>query len=176
MKQIKWLFVAVFALSSAVFAQDKLLTIDDIYSLDTSVRVNFSGTPFRGEWSADGRSFKQMQNGKLMRVNALTGTTVPYIDQMRFITAMARAGAAGARDAQRLADSMSLHFNKSETAILLSQKNDLWYYDIPSGIVRRLTNNMEEELEADFSPDGRWVSFVRGNNLFVVDAAKGGEK
>jgi dipeptidyl-peptidase 4 len=34
----------------------------------------------------------------------------------------------------------------------------------------------DEELEADFSPDGRWVSFVRGMNLFVVEAATGKEK
>ncbi|MEO8648711.1 MAG: S9 family peptidase, partial [Acidobacteriota bacterium] len=52
---------------------------------------------------------------------------------------------------------------------------DLWYYDVASGAVRRLTNDREDELEADFSPDGRWVSFVRGNNLYVVDVRRGGE-
>ena len=98
MKQIKWLFVAVFALSSAVFAQDKLLTIDDIYSLDTSVRVNFSGTPFRGEWSADGRSFKQMQNGKLMRVDALTGNAVHNGDGESRGCGSTRCSAAGGFD------------------------------------------------------------------------------
>jgi hypothetical protein len=30
-------------------------------------------------------------------------------------------------------------------------------------------------MEADFSPDGKTVSFVRGNNLFVVDTASGRE-
>jgi dipeptidyl-peptidase-4 len=54
--------------------------------------------------------------------------------------------------------------------------NDLWIYDTVGRNLRRLTNDHDEEKEVDFSPDGRWVSFVRGNNLFVVDAAKGGEK
>src|SRR5207302_5167777 len=42
--------------------------------------------------------------------------------------------------------------------------------------LKRLTNNRDEEKEADFSPDGRWVSFVRGNNLYAVDVTKGNEK
>jgi hypothetical protein len=35
----------------------------------------------------------------------------------------------------------------------------------------RLTSSPGEEQEAAFSPDGRFVSFVRNNNLFVVDLA-----
>ena len=33
----------------------------------------------------------------------------------------------------------------------------------------RLTSNPEEEVGEEFSPDGRMVSFVRGNNLYVED-------
>ena len=43
-------------------------------------------------------------------------------------------------------------------------------------MLKRLTSNADEEMEADFSPDGRMVSFVRKNDLYVVDIAKGGEK
>ncbi|MGI8409534.1 MAG: S9 family peptidase, partial [Pyrinomonadaceae bacterium] len=74
------------------------------------------------------------------------------------------------------ANSPSLFFDKSERAILINNENDLWFYDVSAGTLKRLTNTKEEELEADFSPDGRWVSFVRGNNLYVVDVANGGEK
>ena len=55
-------------------------------------------------------------------------------------------------------------------------QNDLWFYDIATANLKRLTNNKAEELEEDLSPDGKWVSFVRGNNLYVIDLAKANEK
>ena len=47
MKQIKLVSLAILLFASAALAQDKLLTIDDIFSTDPKVRVNFSGTPTR---------------------------------------------------------------------------------------------------------------------------------
>ena len=41
--------------------------------------------------------------------------------------------------------------------------------------VRRLTATPGEEELAEFSPDGRWVSFVRDNDLFVIELATGAE-
>src|SRR5262249_54527147 len=54
--------------------------------------------------------------------------------------------------------------------------SDLWYYDIAASTMKRLTKDKDEKKEADFSPDGRWVSFVRGNNLFVTDIVSGVER
>lgn len=175
MKKIYWLFVAIFAFSSALAAQEKLLTIDDIFHPDPTKRVRFGGTPIGLQWTSDGNSFKQMQAGKLMRVNALTGQAVPYMDNGKLAAALVKAGIK-TDEAEKMANSAALHFNESETAILINNANDLWLYDTSSGAMKRLTNNKEEEKEADFSPNGKWISFVRGNNLFVVDAAKGGEK
>ncbi len=175
MKKISWLFVAIFAFSSAATAQDKLLSIDDIFSPDPKVRVSFSGVPVRPQWADDGRSFRQVQAGKLMRIDAVTGEAKDYFDTKRLADALMRAGVR-AEEAQRIAGSPGLQFNKSETAILIANASDLWLYDVGAGTLKRLTNNNEEEKEADFSPDEKWISFVRGNNLFVVDAAKGGEK
>ncbi|HYP49356.1 MAG TPA: S9 family peptidase, partial [Pyrinomonadaceae bacterium] len=48
--------------------------------------------------------------------------------------------------------------------------------NVAGGALRRLTNTPQaEEMEADFSPDDRMISFVRGMNLFVVDVATGRE-
>jgi len=175
MKQIKLVSLAILMFASAALAQNKMLTIDDIFSLDSKVRVNFSGTPGRFAWSADGRSFRSIRSGSLVRVNPLTGEATPYYDAGKFQSALEQAGVATA-DASRMANSLGLQFNENETAILVSNANDLWHYDIASGVLRRLTNTPSEELEADFSPDGKWISFVRGNNLFVVDVARGRER
>ena len=44
------------------------------------------------------------------------------------------------------------------------------------GAVRRLTNTPQGELDATISPKGGFVSFVRDQNLFVVDLATGAER
>ncbi|MBK7392120.1 MAG: S9 family peptidase [Chloracidobacterium sp.] len=175
MKKIQRLVVALFVFSSVAFAQDKLLTLDDIFSPDPARRVRFSGTPTQAQWAKDGRSFMQVINGRLMRVDAVTGNAVPYLDSGRLAAALSRAGVK-LDDATAMANSPGLQFNSDESGILIDNANDLWYYDVASGNVKRLTNSRDAELEADFSPDGRTVSFVRGNNLWVVDVAKGGEK
>lgn len=175
MKKIHQLLLVLIALSIAVYAQDKLLTLDDIFSPDTVKRVRFGGTPVFAQWAADGRSFKQVVNGTLMRVDAGSGQAVPYFDSGSFAAALERAGVR-ADDANALANSGALQFNSDESEILVNHAGDLWVYDVASRVLKRLTNNREEEKEADFSPDGKFVSFVRGNNLFVVDVAKASEK
>ncbi|MEQ1922048.1 MAG: S9 family peptidase [Pyrinomonadaceae bacterium] len=175
MKKIQRLVVALFVFSSVAFAQDKLLTLDDIFSPDPARRVRFSGTPSQVQWAKDGRSFKQVINGRLMRVDAVTGNQTPYLDSGRLAAALSRAGVK-LDDATAMANSPGLQFNADESGILIDNANDLWYYDVASGNVKRLTNSRDAELEADFSPDGRTVSFVRGNNLWVVDVANSREK
>ena len=176
MKRASFLLVSLVAFSSFVLAQDRLLTIDDIYHPDPAKRVAFGGSPARVTWAPDGKSFKETRAGKLMRVDAVTGNTVPYLDSDRLALALQKTAGLSAAEATRMANTASLHFNKGETAILVNHGNDLWHYDVLEGVLTRLTNNKESELEEDFSPDGKLVSFVRGNNLFVVDVAKGDEK
>src|SRR5436309_8086396 len=72
-------------------------------------------------------------------------------------------------DAHRLANQTSYDLNPSETAALINSANDLFYYEFGSDRAVRLTSNPEEEVGESFSPDGRMVSFIRENNLYVED-------
>ncbi len=178
MKKIKLLFVMLFVFSSLARAQEKLLTIDDIF--DSQKRVSFSGKPTAGvRWLVDGTSYSQLQPGEggslgLYRVDAKTGKTTLFHDASKIQAALTTAGLK-AENAMKLAGQPSFDFNRAQTATLLNSDNDLYFYDFSSGAVKRLTNNADEEKEADFSPDGRMVSFVRGNNLFIVEVASGNE-
>ena len=175
MKILRSFAIAVLCFASPLFAQDKLLTLDDIFSPDPARRVRFGGTPVAVQWAADGRSFKQVIGGRLMRVDAMTARAEPYLDSGSLSAALQRVGVK-ADEATALANSPFLQFNADESAILINNASDLWVYDTATRSLKRLTSNREEEKEADFSPDGRWVSFVRGNNIFVVDVAKANEK
>src|SRR5687767_10628784 len=92
---MKKLFLFVFAVSvftSSLAAQDKLLSLDDIFSPDPKVRVKLGGTPVFVQWSPDGRSFRQVVGGRLMRVDAVTGDAKPYYDSGSMVAALMRMG------------------------------------------------------------------------------------
>ena len=176
MNRFRPLLLAIGAFAAGVLAQDKLLTIDEIFSPDPAVRVAFGGSLVRLTWTADGRSFRQTQDGKLVRVNAETGLSNAYYDAGSFAAALQATAGMTAEEANRTANSVTLQFDRVESAILLNHAGDLWHYSLAAATLKRLTNTRAPELEQDFSPDGRWVSFVRGNELFVVDVVRGSER
>lgn len=177
MKKVTWILIAVFAFASFAAAQQKMLSIDDIF--DPQKRVRFAGNPTPLQWNRDG-SLRQVRAGtggvpEVLRFNAVTGEAVPFYDKSKLEAALVPLGIR-AEDAKRIANQPNYTFNRAENAIVVSQNNDLFYYSFAENAGRRLTNNSEEELEADFSPDGKYVSFVRGMNLFVVEIASGRER
>ena len=174
MKRITGLLVALLLLQVVASAQERALSIDDIF--DPQKRVAFSGRPIqiRG-WSGDGKSYLEFVNGSMFRVDAVSGERTGLIDSARMSDVLIRAGFQS-DVAKRLAGSPFQLFNFNETAILFQHDDDVWVYSISDGGIKRLTKNKQEELEPDFSPDGRFVSFVRDNNLFVVEIATGREK
>jgi len=60
-------------------------------------------------------------------------------------------------------------------AILVPLDGDLYLAGL-DGAVRRITNTPETELDAQVSHTGRYLSFVRGQNLYVVGADGSGER
>lgn len=61
------------------------------------------------------------------------------------------------------------------TGFLVPLDGDLWLAPL-DGAPRRLTNSSESEVDAKLSPDGRFASYVRGQNLFLYDLAAGEER
>ncbi|HVE58652.1 MAG TPA: S9 family peptidase [Pyrinomonadaceae bacterium] len=177
MKNFRWLFIAIIVFSAfTVQAQDKMLSIDDIF--DPQVRIPFSGRPLqiRG-WTKDGKAYKVFQGGQMMRVDAQSGQSSPLYDTKKFVSVLSQTQGFSLDEANSIGQSPVQQFNEAETAVLINHNNDLWIYDLAGGTVKRLTNTMkDEELEADFSPNGKFVSFVRGMNLFVVDVVTAKEK
>ncbi len=153
-----------------------MLSIDDIY--DPQKRVRFGGNLTPLQWNKDGslRQVKIGANGtEVYRFNALTGEAVPFYDKSKLEAALVPLGIK-AEDAKTIANQPTYTYNRADNAIVFDSGGDLYFYDFTTASGKRLTNNADEELEADFSPDGKMVSFVRGMNLFVVDVGNGKEK
>ena len=62
-------------------------------------------------------------------------------------------------------------------SLLLASQGDLYLLPLgqKAGKLRRLTRTGAEETDARFSPDGRRIAFVRAQDLYVLDVAKGQE-
>lgn len=61
-------------------------------------------------------------------------------------------------------------------SILAPVDGDLYLGDVTSGAVRRLTNTPQTEIDAHISEGGRYVSFVRDQNLYAIDLATGAQR
>jgi dipeptidyl-peptidase 4 len=158
--------------ASAGQAQNKLLTIDDIF--DPGKRIDFSGNPSQPRWLKDGEHYLVVSKDRnafprLLKFDAVTGKSEPFYDAAKMQAAFAALPGMSKEDARRLANQSSYQLNPSETGVLINSANDLFYYEFASDRAIRLTSNPDEEVGESFSPDGRMVSFVRGGNLYVED-------
>ncbi|MBK6797757.1 MAG: S9 family peptidase [Acidobacteria bacterium] len=155
--------LTIFFLTTAT-AQNKLLTVDDLF--DPEKRVNFNGNPPAGMVWLDGVSY--LQRGR--RVNAVTGQSEPFYDTEKMQAALQKLPGVNAESAKQLSGGRFM-MNGARTAALINFANDLFYYKFGSDEAVRLTNSAEDEVGEEFSPDGRQVSFVRNYNIHVVDVA-----
>src|SRR5215470_5044700 len=138
------LHLCLFMSSAAALAQDKILTIDDLF--DPAKQVNFSGNPPSGlRWLKDGTSYLQFQSGQLMRVNAITGAMKPFYDAAKMETAFAALPGMDKGAARQIAHQSAYLLNPAETAALINFAADLFYYEFGSDKAMRLTNNPEAE-------------------------------
>src|SRR5882724_253622 len=85
------------------------------------------------------------------------------------------------RERQRtssLSGIVEYQFSPDSRYLLVPLGGDLYVYDLrakPDKAVRRLTHTASYETDAKFSPLGRYVSFIRDQNLVAYDLASGKE-
>lgn len=162
------------ALAPVTRAQNKLLTVDDIF--DPVKKVNFSGTTPTVRWLKDGRHYLLSSStkgdaGKIQKVDATTGEAVPFFDALKMQKALNALGGVTEADAKKLANRSTYQMSNDERAVLINWNNDLFYYQLGSDKALRVTNDPEEEVGETFSPDDRMLGFVRNSNIYVYDLA-----
>ena len=161
------------AAAATVSAQQKLLTLDDIYG--TENRVNFSGRPATGLTWIDATRYawpRPATSGvDWTTVEAVSGRTEPLFDAAKMEAGLAALAGVSGSDARTASHSRDLTFNAKRSAAAVTIASDLYLYAFDTDQAARLTSAPGEEAHASFSPDGTLIAFVRGNNLFVVDVA-----
>src|SRR6185436_17964473 len=117
----------------ATRAQQKLLTIDDIF--DPVKKVNFAGTVPTVRWLKDGKHYlltDSTKKDKITKVDAATGEAVPFFDTAKMQAALMTLGGVTEQDAKQLANRGSYQWSNDETAMLINWNNDLFYYQLGS--------------------------------------------
>jgi len=157
-----------------VLAQNKLLTVEDIF--DPVKKVNFNGTTPTVRWLKDGKHYLLTSGTKgdtprIQKVDAATGEAVPFIDGAKMRAALTALGGVTEADAKQLANRSTYQMSNDQRAVLINWNNDLFYYQLGSDKAMRVTNNPEEEVGETFSPDDRMLGFVRNNNIYIYDLA-----
>lgn len=171
--------LAAVLLAGSAAAQQRLLTLDDIYHPDR--RVDFSGeVPAGLEWISDSHYLLTDPDpgggpADLTAVDAATGAAEPLLDGAALEQALADLPGVSASAARRRP---RLVWNADHSAAVMNLSNDLYLLERRGADdlrVRRLTRGPAAESMPSFSPDGRLVAFVRGHDLAVADADTGRE-
>ncbi len=166
--------------TTSTLAQQRLLTIDDIF--DPAKRVNFNGATPNIRWLKDGTHYllandpSKREVPRLQKINARTGEATAFFDSAKMAAAFRALGGITEQDARQLSNRGSYRMNSAETAVLINWSNDLFYYEFGGDKAVRVTNGAEEEVGETFSPDGRMIGFVRGNNIYIYDISQGRER
>lgn len=85
------------------------------------------------------------------------------------------------RTTQRISDQRGIvqyQWSEDGAALLFPLNGDIYYYTLGgegSG-ARQLTETEASEFDIQFSPKGAYASFIRGQDLYVIDVASGEEK
>ncbi|MBY6186542.1 S9 family peptidase [Marinobacter hydrocarbonoclasticus] len=82
------------------------------------------------------------------------------------------------RERQRIYGSGIMEYRWSDDgqALLFPLAGDVFYYDLTDAKARRLTETPAFETDIKVSPKGGFVSFVRDQNLYLVDLTTGEER
>jgi dipeptidyl-peptidase 4 len=168
---------ALVALSAApARAQQKLLTIDDLY--DPAKHVNFGPPGFESgyTWLNDkeiarlggGRRGQGSGRGDVMKVDAETGAESPLYDASKLEAALTKVPGITTSEAARASHARGT-FTRDYAGVAVSVGDDLYYWPLGSDTVTRLTSEPGAKEQLEFSPDGRLLAYLRESNLYVSD-------
>jgi dipeptidyl aminopeptidase/acylaminoacyl peptidase len=155
---------------------NKRITVETV--LDGGRRaINLSGNPVSElTWLDDGDHFLQVKDNKLYKVEAKSGRLTPFVDETKLAKSLAALPTLDRRTVQTLSRNPRYRMDPKRTGALFEHENDLYFARFDGSSAVRLTRSPGRKEHTSFSPDGRFVAFVRNANLVVVDVQTQAER
>ncbi len=122
-------------------------------------------------WLEDGDHYLQAKDGRLHKVDAVSGRSEPFIDTDKLAAALAKVPSLNQRSAGEMARRPNLTMDPQYQGAVWTSENDLYHARLDGSQAVRLTTTPQSEEVPTFSPDGKFVAFVRDDDLWVVDVA-----
>jgi dipeptidyl-peptidase-4 len=178
-RRLNWtplLLLWLILLPGLLLAQDRQLTLDDIY--DPIKKKDFGGYQLTDpSWQKNGTHFLHFPPGRVpVRVEAHSGVEEPLVKPEHLKAEFSRVLRSADTGAGDVLASAKYVLSPTEKGLLILCLDDLFYFQFKGGELRRLTHDPTEEREPLFSPSGEYVAFIRGYDLHVVDVEQGREK
>jgi dipeptidyl aminopeptidase/acylaminoacyl peptidase len=155
-------------------------TMNKPFNADTLLKgapPNLGGNPTNIlDWLDDGEHFLQIKGGELRKVHARSGKSQPFVPVEKLTQSLKALDTLESEKIESLARGPSYRMSPQRAGILFSQGNDLYFAFFDGKPAVRLTKSPGPKECVSFSPDGKFVAFVRGGNLNVVDIATQSEK
>ena len=141
-----------------------------------TLKKTYAGMPAtRLEWLPEGALLQTKREGDqvtLLHVDPVTWEAKPLLEAAPLQAALVAAGATDAHAKAALGRG-SFVWNEGRSAFLLDVADQLFLLDVKAAAAKRLADRKPEE--PSFSPDGKQVAFLRGNDLYRVEVASGKE-
>jgi dipeptidyl aminopeptidase/acylaminoacyl peptidase len=134
---------------------------------------NLSGSPIGDvTWLEDGEHFLQRKDGRLRKVHAVSGRSQPQAtpDGKKIEAALIALPTIDRKTAGRIA-ARAAESMDGKKGDVFQHGDDLYYYFLDGSKAVRLTHSTGAKEVVSLSPNEKYVAFVRGNNLYVVDIA-----
>ena len=180
---LKTLIVIILALmGTSAMAEDKPLTLERVFA---SPSIN-GPTPRAVKLSPDGKYLTSLRpriddrdRFDLWALDVAAGEWRMLVDSLKIGTGADLSEAEKMqRERARIGGTKGIvayDWSPDSQSILVPLDGDIFLSDL-NGVVTRLTSTQAGELDATVSAKGGFVSFVRDQNLFVIDRASGQEK
>ncbi len=141
----------------------------------TGSSPNLSGNATSVEWLDDDH-FLQTKDGQQLKVHARTGKSSP-LHQPNLLSkslgslATFSGGGGGGQRFRRGGGGGGGRTDPKRLGTLVERENDFYYGRYDGTPAVRLTKSPGAKELARFSPDGKFVAFVKAGNLYVTDVA-----
>ena len=169
-------FIIVFS-SSNIIAQNKKLTLEDIY---TNGLYRSKGVG-QLRWMKDNKSYSTLEfnaaakGNDIVRYDVASGTKSVLVNANQLLPA--GAGKPLSIDNYIWSDDNSrlLIFTNTRKVWRQNSRGDYWVLNLTNGKLKQLGKGLEEAtlMFAKFSPDGGRVAYVSKLNIYVEDVATG---
>ncbi len=152
----------------------KSLTVERIYSAPS-----LSGYLTQGiEWSPDSKriSFLERRSAgvEMWTIDAATGERKVLVksDVMQSVMQPEKTSAIQSTGLGRV-EAENYMWSPTNDVLLFVGSTNLVLLDLKTMTPKPLVRGTDDLEDPKFSPDGKWVSYVRGSNLWVVNVASG---